>query len=34
MIHPAFTKTAICGLSNMIAAINAELLREWKEAAS
>ena len=33
MVHPAFTKTAIGGLSNMIAAINAELLLEWKEAA-
>jgi cytochrome P450 len=33
MIQPAFTKRAICRLSGMIAAVNAELLRKWREAA-
>lgn len=33
MIQPAFTKSAIGRLNNMIAGVNVELLDEWKEAA-
>ncbi len=33
MIQPAFTKSAIGGLGNMIACVNAELLDEWRKAA-
>ena len=34
MIQPAFTKSAISRLNNMIAAVNADLLHEWREAAA
>jgi cytochrome P450 len=34
MIQPAFTKGAIGRLSGMIASVNAELLRKWRDAAT
>jgi cytochrome P450 len=33
MIQPAFSKTAVAGLTNVITSVNAELLRKWKLAA-
>src|SRR6516162_3008297 len=33
MIQPAFSKSAIAGLTNLITTVNAELLQKWKVAA-
>ena len=33
MMQPAFTKNAICGMTNIITSANSELLEQWKQAA-